>query len=107
MDEQTSIIIVEQDQAVIVKELVSLIEATEVSIKALEKNQEAYRSALTEAMGKLNISKIENDVFSVAYFPENVKMGLDSAKLKAEFEEVYIQCMKQSTTKAFVKIKLK
>jgi hypothetical protein len=101
------IIVVEQEQAKIVQDLVDWIQATEISIKALEKNQDAYRSQLTEAMGNLKISKIENDQFEVAYFPENVKMILDSAKLKAEHEEVYIQCMKQSTTKPFVKIKLK
>lgn len=69
--------------------------------------QEEYKDALTKLMAENGVTKIENDYFKVSFFPDNEQSKLDSAKVKAEHPEVYIECMKISKTKQFIKIEVK
>lgn len=81
-------------------------EAEEI-IRQMKKVQDDYREQLATLMGDRGIHDIENDLFKIVYFPETEKPTLDTKKLKEEHEEVYLECLKKQSSKAFVKITLK
>lgn len=95
----------EQNQ--IAQKIIEEIVLVEKSIKELELRQKEFKEQLVKVMGDNMIKDIDNEYFKITYFQENEKPSLDSKKLKEEFEGVYLQCLKKSTTKAFVKITLK
>lgn len=88
-------------------EIVEQIQQAETAIKELKKLQDGYKAKLLELMEEHQIKDIENDQFKVMYFPQSEKPSLDTDKLKTEHEEVYLECLKKSTTKSFIKITLK
>lgn len=79
----------------------------ELELKRIEAEQKALKQRLCDFMTEHKIQKVENDLLVINYFPADTKTGLDSEKLKTEHEEVYLQCLKQSQVKAFIKIKVK
>lgn len=88
-------------------QIIERIEQAEKILKEVKKVQDEYKSKLVEIMAERGIKDIENDLFKIIYYPENEKPALDTDKLKTEHEEVYLQCLKKQSTKAFVKITLK
>jgi regulator of replication initiation timing len=79
----------------------------EIAIQALKAQQEAYKQRLTELMVEHQVKSIENDFVKITLVPETDKITLDSDKLKTEHEEVYLQCLRKTSSKAYVKIKAK
>lgn len=79
----------------------------ETAIQQLKTQQEGYKQRLTELMVEHQVKSIENDLVKITLVPETDKTTLDSDKLKTEFEEVYLQCLKKTSSKAYVKIKTK
>lgn len=88
-------------------QVVERIAQAEKIIQEMKKVQDDYREQLAKIMGDRSIKDIENEMFKVTYFPETEKPSLDSVKLKENYEEVYLSCLKKTKTKAFVKITLK
>jgi len=76
-------------------------------LKNAKEKQESYKEQLTRLMEENGVTSIENDDFKVTYFPENETTRFDSAKVKAEYPEVYIECMKKSKVKSFIKLETK
>lgn len=99
------IVLNEQNQ--LAQQIIDEIVEVEQTIKDAKERQDELKAQLTQVMGEHMIKSIDNDSFKIIYFPESEKASLDSTKLKNEFEEIYLQCLKKSTTKAFVKITLK
>jgi len=80
--------------------------ALENQMKLLKEKQDNLKGALLSAMEKNGIERIENELFNVVYVPEGVSVGLDKKKLEKQFEEVYLQCIKKSSRKSYIKIML-
>lgn len=107
MEEKDWLVTAEDGIVLVAEEVAKKIADTEVALKQLKADQDFYKERLTALMQENGVTKIVNDKFKVTFFPEdNGGSKLDTAKLKAEHEEVYLECLKKSTTKAFVKIEL-
>ena len=65
------------------------------------------REQLLVAMEETNVKKLENDILTITYVEPTTRVGVDTDKLKTEFEEIYLQCLKETPVKASVRIKLK
>ena len=83
------------------------IQTNELMLKKMEAYRDKYRKELADAMVKADISRIDNDYFFVTLIPEETKVSLDTKKVKENYEEVFLECQKKTTTKAYVKIATK
>lgn len=82
---------------------------TEIDSKANElANKKAeMREQLLIAMEENNVKKFENDLLMITYVAPTTRIGIDNDKLKNEFEDVYLQCLKETPVKSSVRIKIK
>lgn len=70
------------------------------------KNKE-LKEQIKNAMEENEVKKYENDFISITYVAPTTRNTVDSAKLKAQFEDVYNQCLKVSNVKSSIRIKIK
>ena len=76
-------------------------------MEQLESEKKTLQAQLLDGMELYGIKKIENDQFTVTYIEPTTRVSVDQKKLKEQFEEVYLECVKESSVKASVRIKLK
>lgn len=73
--------------------------------------QEQLKNKIKEEMediyNKTGNEVIENQFIRIKYTPSYDKIIIDSDKLKKEYEEVYLNCLKKSNVKSSVRITLK
>lgn len=65
------------------------------------------REQLMAVMEEKNIKKFDNDFLTITYVAPTTRVGVDTTKLKEEFEEIYLQCLKETPVKASIRIKVK
>lgn len=73
----------------------------------LTSKNEEIKEQIKKAMEENEVKKYENDFISITYVAPTTRNTVDSAKLKAQFEDVYNQCLKTSNVKSSVRIKVK
>lgn len=73
----------------------------------LTSKNEELKEQIKKAMEENEVKKYENDFISITYVAPTTRNTVDSAKLKAQFEDVYNQCLKTSNVKSSVRIKVK
>lgn len=79
----------------------------EFSLKTLKKLQEEYKNTLTDLMIEHDVQKIENSYFKISLSQGEERPTLDTEKLKNEYGDVYIECLKKTKVKPFIKITMK
>lgn len=89
------------------KELIDAIVNVEAQKKALEKQEKAMREKLQTAMEDYGVLLIENDQFSVQYFPETTREQFDSKAFCAENEILAEMYTKTVPVKASIRFRLK
>jgi predicted phage-related endonuclease len=99
-----------QRTVLLMTEIESLVE--ELAAVSAEKNriveQDAeIRSRMVELMQKQRIRSVEGAGISVCYVEGATRTGVDTERLKAEYPDVAVRCVKQTLIKPFLKVKVK
>ena len=99
----------EDGQMVIADEAVKQIVKFERGALKINMLKENIREQALAKMEELGIDKYVSPDGSLAinYFPERTSKRLDSTKLKKELPDIYVEYLKDSTTKSYVKLTVK
>jgi len=100
-------LVIENDFAVQLEQCETLLANIEIQKKVAENECKELRSKLLEEMKRQGIKSWDTGKIRATYVEQTDKIMVDSAKLKANFPQVYSQCTKLSTTSAYVKIKVR
>lgn len=73
----------------------------------LQKQNEELKEKIKLAMEQNNIKKYENDMLSITYISPSKRKSVDATKLKEEYEDIYLECLKEINVKSSIRIKLK
>lgn len=75
--------------------------------KALEEQEKTLKAALYEAMERYGVKKFESPVLNLTRVDPTTSTGIDSAKLKKNYPDIFKECSKTSAKAGYVKITLK
>ena len=76
-------------------------------LKDIKEKKEALQNGLLELMKQNGVKKYESDRMIITYVAPTSSSRIDSARLKAEYPNVYEDCVKMSETKESIRIKIK
>ncbi|MEG0282939.1 MAG: hypothetical protein RR662_07170 [Clostridia bacterium] len=79
----------------------------QIKQKNLVAKNEELKEKIKLAMEENNTKKYETNLISITYVAETTRNTVDSAKLKANFEDIYNECLKTSKVKSNIRIKVK
>lgn len=106
--EKEELDIVNQKNEILVKsEVFEIVKALEEKANEIATKKEEMKTSLKEAMENNNVKKFENDIISVTYVAPTTRVGVDTEKLKTEYEEVYLDCLKETSVKSSIRLKIK
>lgn len=99
---------VENGQLQVAQEIISEIVEFEKTKKEFEKKQNEFKELLIKAMEENNIKqfKSESDGLTITYVAPTTRIGVDNKKLQEEYEDIYLQCLKETPIKASIRIKV-
>lgn len=100
---------IEEGQIVIAEDVIKQINKFQKAKLKMDIMQEELKEQMKGLMEQIGATKfVSNDgTIVVNYFPEKVTKRLDTTRLKNEKPEIYDEFVKDSTTKAFVKLTVK
>lgn len=75
--------------------------------KELEDQDKKMREQLEVAMEQYNIKSFENDLVKITYTEPTTRASVDSAKLKKNYPDIYLECYKVTNVKGSVRITVK
>lgn len=73
----------------------------------LREKEAELNAAIKDGMEKAGIPKFENDILKITYIAPTVRNSVDITKLREQWPDVAEECMKQSTVKSSIRIKVK
>jgi uncharacterized protein (UPF0335 family) len=77
------------------------------TIALLEIEKDRYTQKIKESMELHGIKSIDNEYMTITYIEPTTRVSVDQKKLKQEHEEVYLECVKESSVKSSIRIKVK
>jgi len=104
MDEM---IVFENGNAVITKEVLDQIAVIDTQMKFYDTQYKALKEQLKEKMEEAGIVKIEMPDVDITYVGPTQRESLDSKALRAEDPEIYNKFIKKSDVKSSIRIKVK
>lgn len=104
MDEM---IVFENGNAVITKEVLDQISVIDTQMKFYDTQYKALKEQLKEKMEEAGIVKIEMPDVDITYVGPTQRESLDSKALRAEEPEIYNKFIKKSDVKSSIRIKVK
>ena len=104
MDEM---IVFENGNAVITKEVLDQIAVIDTQMKFYDTRYKALKEQLKEKMEEAGIVKIEMPDVDITYVGQTQRESLDSKALRAEEPEIYNKFIKKSDVKSSIRIKVK
>lgn len=104
MDEM---IVFENGNAVITKEVLDQIAVIDTQMKFYDTQYKALKEQLKEKMEEAGIVKIEMPDVDITYVGPTQRESLDSKALRAEEPEIYNKFIKKSDVKSSIRIKVK
>lgn len=104
MDEM---IVFENGNAVITKEVLDQIAVIDTQMKFYDTQYKALKEQLKEKMEEAGIVKIEMPDVDITYVGQTQRESLDSKALRAEDPEIYNKFIKKSDVKSSIRIKVK
>ena len=104
MDEM---IVFENGNAVITKEVLDQIAVIDTQMKFYDTQYKALKEQLKEKMEEAGIVKIEMPDVDITYVGPTQRESLDSKALRAEEPEIYNKFIKKSDVKSCIRIKVK
>lgn len=90
-----------------VNQIMTQMNAIDKVIKRLEKHQDTWKEIIKASMEKNGIKKVENDQLTATFIEPTEAVGLDQDKLKKEYQEVYLACVKKTQKKGYLKVAFK
>lgn len=102
-DEETALVAFGNTQLAVLQEIATIVQAK----KAAEEREKELKADLQDAMERFGIKKFESDVLNLTYVAPTTSTGVDSAKLKKKYPEIFTECSKTSSKAGYVKIALK
>ncbi|MCK4258780.1 MAG: hypothetical protein KAX49_07365 [Halanaerobiales bacterium] len=88
------------------KLFIRILELKEVA-NNINKKKSDMKDKLKESMEKADVKKFENDILTITYVAPTTRKGVDTNKLKTEYEDVYLECIKETPVKSSIRIKVK
>ena len=104
MDEM---IVFENGNAVIAKDVLEQIAYIDTQIKFYDAEYKNLKEQLKEKMEEAGIVKIEMPDVDITYIGQTLRESLDSKALRAEEPEIYNKFIKKSDVKSSIRIKVK
>lgn len=98
--------IYERNALMIAPETINAIVELEQQMRFLKEQEKEFRTKILQMMQMQNIKSFKSDKLLLTRKLSSVSERLDTAKLKAEFPEIYNQCLKQSFTEESLIIKI-
>jgi uncharacterized protein (UPF0335 family) len=77
------------------------------TIALLEIEKDRYTQKIKESMEMHGIKSIDNEYMTITYIEPTTRVSVDQKKLKQEYEEVYLECVKETPVKSSIRIKRK
>jgi predicted phage-related endonuclease len=77
------------------------------TIESLEKEKDRIVAVLKENMEKHGVKSIDNEYMTITYIEPTTRVSVDQKKLKEEHEEVYLECVKETSVKSSLRIRRK
>lgn len=97
----------ETGDLVVTKEVINAIKQNEQIRREVKAFDTEFKARLKEAMEQHNIDKIESDELVVSYVAEHEQTRLDGEAVKSKDPTLYYDCLKESTVKASVRVRLR
>lgn len=76
-------------------------------LDVLNERKEKLKENIKKFMEEQEITKLENNLMKITYKEPYVRSSVDSKKLKEQYEEVYLDCLKKVNVSSSVSIKIK
>lgn len=76
-------------------------------VATLREKEAELNEAIKLGMENSGIPKFENDILKITYIAPSVRNSVDVTKLKDQWPDVAEECMKQTTVKSSIGIKVK
>ena len=73
----------------------------------LQKQNDEIKEKIKQTMEEQDIKKYENDILTITYVAPTKRNTVDTTKLKEQYEEVYLDCLKETDVKSSIRIKVK
>lgn len=73
----------------------------------LQKQNDEIKEKIKQTMEEQDIKKYENDILTITYVAQTKRNTVDTTKLKEQYEEVYLDCLKETDVKSSIRIKVK
>ena len=73
----------------------------------LQNKNEEIKEKIKQAMEEQDIKKYENDILAITYIAPTKRKTVDTTKLKEQYEEAYLDCLKETDVKSSIRIKVK
>jgi len=79
----------------------------ETQLKEMKRKEDEMKAALIEVFAEHNVKTYDTDLLKITLKDAYTRKSVDSALLKERHPEVYDECLKESTVKASIVIKVK
>lgn len=89
------------------QETENLIKEIETRQKQLTEMRDEYRRIIIERMEAEKVMKWETDSIRINYVAPSTRKSVDTAKLKADYPDVYFECAREIETKASLRVTIK
>lgn len=80
---------------------------TELRLKTLKENRDAYWLSVLESMKQWGVKTFDGPSLHLCYVAPTTRQSVDSAKLKKNHPDIYAECLKTSTVKESLRVKVK
>ena len=101
------LIVVQDEIALLNREVNNTIVEIEREIKFLKEKEELIKQTVLEEMERKGIIKVETDDLLINYIAPSDRETLDSKRLRAEKQDVYDEYIKITPAKSSIRIKTK
>lgn len=83
------------------------IASLETQLKELKRKEDEMKQALIEVFAEHNVKTYDTDLLKITLKDAYTRKSVDSTMLKERYPEIYDECMKESTVKQSIVIKVK
>ena len=89
------------------EKLAEQLHALLVEEKRIAEQVKNIKETIKDLMEENGVLSIENDWFKIKYVEPTTSIRVNTALLKKQFEEVYLECVKESQVKSQIRITVK
>lgn len=102
-----TIIKLKDNQLIVAQEVIDELVLITEQQKTYDERLAQIKEAIKQAMEDNGVKSFKSELLDITYIEAQERVIVDTEKLKTEHEEVYLECVKKSTTKPSIRFKLK